>query len=127
MRTTVNVEGLMRQPAFSHATVAGDQIYVSGALGTRAGSAELVAGGTGPQTTQALRNIEQILAACDATLDDVVKVDVFLVDMATAGEMNEAYVSMFGENPPARITVGCSALALGGAVEIDCVAHRPRA
>ena len=36
-------------------------------------------------------------------------------------EMNEAYMSVFGDDPPARITVGCSALALGAGVEIDCV------
>ncbi len=127
MRRTVNVPGLWRLPAFPHAAVAGDHVYVSGALGTVGESGELAAGGTGPETLQALRNIERILAACDATLDDVVKVSVFLADMATGPEMSEAYLSVFTGDLPARITVGGIALALGAAVEIDCIAHRTTA
>jgi 2-iminobutanoate/2-iminopropanoate deaminase len=124
MRRTVNVDGLWRLPAFPHATIAGDHVYVSGALGTVGESGELAAGGTAPETVQALRNIERILAACGATLDDVVKVGVFLADMTTGQQMNEAYLSVFPRDPPARITVGGVALALGAAVEIDCIAHR---
>jgi 2-iminobutanoate/2-iminopropanoate deaminase len=123
-RTTVNVEGVGRLPAFSQAVIAGDQIYVAGTLGTD--GEELMPGGVGPETTQILKNIEQILAGCGATLDDVVKCGVFLTDMGTFGEMNDAYVAVFGlDNPPARITVGCSGLAIGAGVEIDCIAYRP--
>jgi 2-iminobutanoate/2-iminopropanoate deaminase len=122
---TVNADGIPRLPAFSHATVAGDHVYVAGTLGTRDGTLELVSGGTGPQTAQTLRNIERILAACGVTLADAVKVNVFLTDMSTFGAMNEAYVGVFGNDPPARITVGCSELALGAAVEIDCIAYKP--
>ena len=120
----INVEGLGRLPAFSHATVVGDLIFVSGTLGTRGASFELVEGGTGPQTTQALENINVILAASGATLQDIVKVNVYLTDMAAFGKMNTAYLRFFPQDPAARITVGCSALALGAAVEIDCIARR---
>ncbi len=123
----INVPGVGRLPAFSHATVAGDTIYVSGTLGTKPRSAELVEGGTGPQTAQTLENIKAILAAAGATLDDVVKMNVFLTNMDTFGAMNAAYLTFFEGDPPARITVGCTALALGAAVEIDCIARNPRA
>ncbi|HEU5013324.1 MAG TPA: RidA family protein [Roseiflexaceae bacterium] len=123
----INVPGLAQLPAFCHATVAGDFIYISGTLGTRPQSMELVAGGTGAETTQALRNIAQILQACGATLTDLVKVDVFLADIATFDDMNAAYLAVIGSNPPARITVGRAALALGAAVEIDAIAYRPQA
>jgi 2-iminobutanoate/2-iminopropanoate deaminase len=123
----VNVEGLIRLPAFCHAVIAGDFIYVSGTLGTQPGTRELVEGGTGPQTTQTMRNIETILQACGAALADVVKVNVFLADIATFGEMNTAYLEVIGADPPARITVGRADLALGAAVEIDCVAYKPQA
>jgi 2-iminobutanoate/2-iminopropanoate deaminase len=123
----VNVEGVARLPAFSHAVVSGDQIYVAGTLGAADGDLALVDGGVREQTAQALRLIERILAECGATLDDVVKVNVYLTDMDSFGEMNDAYTTVFGDDPPARITVGCSALALGAAVEIDCVALRPQA
>ena len=121
---TVVVEGLGRLPQFSHATVAGALIFVSGTLGTQDGSFELAPGGTGPETTQTLRNIEKILQAAGAELSDVVKVSVYLADMQTFAEMNEAYSAFFPDDPPARITVGGAELALGAAVEIECIARR---
>lgn len=121
VKRRVNVGGVPRLPAFSHAVQVGDHIYVAGTLGTDA-DLNLVDGGVRAQTLQALAYIERILQECGASLDDVVKVNVFLTDMGTFEEMNEAYVSVFGERVPARITVGCSALALGAGVEIDCVA-----
>lgn len=120
----VNASGLARLPAFSHAVVAGDFIFVSGTLGTKPGTFELVDGGTGPETMQALRNIEAILQECGASLADVVKVNVFLTDIQTFREMNEAYLGVIGSDPPARITVGRSAFALDAAVEIDAVAYK---
>ncbi len=122
----VNVEGLARLPAFSHAVVAGDFIYVSGTLGAKPNSMELVEGGTGPETTQTMRHIETILKACGASLNDVVKVSIFLADMDTFVDMNEAYLKVMGSDPPARITVGRADLALGAAVEIECIAYKRR-
>ncbi len=121
----INADGLGRLPAFSHASVVGDTIYVSGTLGTKADSFELVDGGMAAETTQTLRNIERILAAAGAGFDDVAKVNVFVTDMSRFAEMNRAYLEFFPGDPPARITVGCSALALGALVEIDCIAQRP--
>lgn len=121
----VNVDGLGRLPAFSHATVAGDQVFVAGQLGTVPGTMT-VSGGVGEQTAQALRNVEAILAACGCTFADVAKVNVYLTDMATFDEMNDAYLAVVGDDPPARITIGCAGLALGASVEIDCVAFRSR-
>ena len=120
---SIVVDGLGRLPQFSHATVAGELIFVSGTLGTLDKAFELAPGGTGPQTTQTLRNIESILKASGATLRDVVKVSVYLADMGTFQEMNKAYSDFFQDDPPARITVGGAELALGAAVEIECVAR----
>ena len=121
----VNVQELGKLRAFSHATKAGGFIFVAGTLGTKPGSFELVAGGAKAETRQTLENIRTILRAAGADLADVVKVNVFVTDMARFGEMNEAYLEFFPNEPPARITVGCSALALGAFVEIDCVAFKP--
>jgi 2-iminobutanoate/2-iminopropanoate deaminase len=121
----INVAGVARLPAFCHATVAGNQVFVSGMLGARPGALELVPGGIAAETTQTLRNIETILAACGCGLADVAKVNVYLTDMAAFAAMNEAYLAVFGAEPPARITVGCTGLALGALVEMDCVAFRP--
>lgn len=121
----VTVPGLAKLPAFCHAVIAGDFIYVSGTLGALPNSMTLIDGGTGPETTQTMRNIAAILQACGATLADVVKVNVFLADMSTFAAMNAAYLAIMGDDPPARITVGRAELALGAAVEIDCVAYKP--
>ena len=122
----VTITELARLPAFCHAVIAGDFIFVSGTLGTKPGSMDLVEGGTKPQTTQTMQNISRILQECGATLSDLVKVNVFLADMRTFPEMNEAYLQVMGGDPPARITVGRAELALGAAVEIDAVAYKPQ-
>lgn len=118
----INVDGLARLPAFCHAVMAGETIYVSGCLGTAPNSMELVPGGTGPQTTQTMANIATILDDVGSSPELIVKVNVYLADMSTFAEMNAAYLEVFGDAPPARITVGGVDLALGGAVEIDCIA-----
>jgi 2-iminobutanoate/2-iminopropanoate deaminase len=110
---TVNVPGVVRLPAFSHAAIVGQQVLVSGMLGAQSDRLELVDGGVAAQTVQALRNIEVILRECGCELRDVAKVNVYLTDMTAFSEMNDAYAGVFGDDPPARITVGCAELALG--------------
>ncbi len=122
----INIPTLGRLPAFCHAVVAGDFIYVSGTLGTVGEALTVVPGGTGPETTQTLRNIEVILAGCGATFADLVKVNVCLADIGTFAEMNAAYLAILGSDPPARITVGGADLALGANVEIDAIAYKPK-
>ncbi len=124
--TRTNVPGLVRLPAFCHATRVGNLIFVSGTLGTIDEKGTLAPGGTGPETEQTLRNIERILEANGAGLADVAKVNVFLSDLSTFGEMNEAYIGVMGEGSAARITVGGVDLALSAAVEIDCIAEAPQ-
>lgn len=119
-------EGPARLPSFSHAVAAGDYVHVAGTLGTVGETMELAEGGVGPQTTQTLRNIGLILETVGLGFDDVVKMNVYLADMTDFEAMNQAYMAAIGDSPPARITVGGVALALGAAVEIDCVAFRGR-
>lgn len=121
----INVAGVAGLPAFCHATVVGNQVFVSGTLGATPDALEVVPGGITAQTTQTLRSLETVLAACGCGLADVAKVNVYLTDMADFDAMNEAYLAAFGADPPARITIGCAGLALGALVEMDCVAFRP--
>jgi enamine deaminase RidA (YjgF/YER057c/UK114 family) len=113
-------------PVFAHAAIAGDQIYVSGMLGLTDDFQGVVEGGIGPETKQAFRHTEKILAACDATLADIVKVSAFLPDLGEWQDMNAAYLEIFGELTPARIAIGCGDLLLGARVEFDCIAYKPR-
>lgn len=120
----VVVDGLPRLPQFCHATVAAGWVFVSGTLGVKPGTFDLVDGGMGPQTMQTMVHVRTILESVGSSLDDVVKVSVFVDDMSRFAEMNEAYETFFaGVTPPARITVGKVGLALGAAVEIECIAY----
>ncbi len=122
----VVLEEVGRLPAFSHATVTRDLIFVSGMLGTNPGSTEIVEGGARAQTAQALRNIASILRSEGAGPRDIAKCTVFLADMADYAAMNEAYIPFFEGSPPARSTIAAAGLALGAALEIECIAQRPR-
>lgn len=77
------------------------------------------------ETRQVLTNIRTILAACGATLADVVKCSVFLKDGSEFKAMNEVYTEFFGANRPARTTVVCE-FVNPMRVEIDCVAYKPK-
>jgi 2-iminobutanoate/2-iminopropanoate deaminase len=96
---------------------AGDWLIVSGQLGMRDGT--IVDGGVAAQTTQALANMRALLEGEGASLFAVAKTMVFLTDMATFPEMNEAYVAAFGGHRPARSSIGVAALPAGGSVEVE--------
>ena len=123
---TYRVDGLPDWAPFSSVARAGDLLFVSGHLGRRPGTTDLVPGGAGPQTTQTLANIETSLALAGADLDDLVSCTIYLADMADYEAMNVAYAAALGDHRPARATAGVEALALGAAVEIECVARAPR-
>jgi len=106
---------------YSPIVKAGDWLICSGQLGLVNGA---LVDGVAAQTAQALRNVEALLAGQAASLTDVVKTLVFLVDMADFQEMNQIYADAFGDHRPARSTVAVAALPMGGRVEIEVWAHR---
>ena len=106
----------------SAAVKAGGFVFVGGSIGNVFGKLELVEGGIAAETKQALHNMEKALVAAGCSLDKVIKCNIFLVDMADFGEMNEVYGNFFGSHKPTRATVAVKELGLGGHVEIECVA-----
>lgn len=110
---------------YSQAVIAGDFIYVAGQGPTDPATGKKVEGGVAAETEQVLKNVQAILEAAGASLADVVKTNVYLMDRADFRAMNEVYQRFFPAEPPARTTV--QALPpVDIAVEIDCVAYRPR-
>lgn len=109
---------------FSEAVRVGDMLYLSGQLGTDS-TGRLVQGGVGPETRQALTNIAAVLARHGARLDDVVKCTAMLADIEDWAAMNEVYVTFFGSHKPARSAFGTTGLALGGRLELECMAVLP--
>ncbi len=109
---------------FSSAVVVGDTIYLSGEIGRAPGTTQVVEGGAGAQTHQIFANYKATLERLGSGLDDIVKCTVFLEDMNEYAAMNEAYAAAFPGDKPARSTMGVDGLALGAAVEIECLAVR---
>jgi 2-iminobutanoate/2-iminopropanoate deaminase len=89
------------------------------------GGAALVPGGTVPELRQALQNMAELLAVEGATLDDVCKTTVFLVDMGDFASVNEVWVEYFTENRPTRSAVAVAALPIGARIEVEAWAYAP--
>ena len=106
---------------FSAAVRVGNMLYLSGQMGTTE-SLRLVPGGIEAETRQTLANMKAILERHGSSLDHVVKCTVMMADMAEWPAMNAVYVQHFPLHLPARSAFGASSLALGGRVEIECIA-----
>ncbi len=109
---------------FSEAVAIGDLLFVSGQIGNRPGELKLVEGGVQAETRQAMQNIISILEKYGSGVDRIVKCTIFLGNMDEWGEMNIAYIEALGDHRPARSAFGANGLALGGSVEIECIAAR---
>ena len=83
---------------------------------------KLIAGGVAEQTAQCLAYVKAIVESVDHAVEDIVKVNVYLADIADLAAMNEAYAAFFGDHKPARKVVGCGELPFGARVMIDAIA-----
>ena len=112
---------------YSHAASSGEQglLHLSGQTPIDPATGRLVDGDVSTQARQVFTNLQAVLAAAGRTLDDVVKVNVYLVDMADFSAVNEVYATVFAEPYPARTTVAVAGLPLGARVEIELVAGHP--
>lgn len=108
---------------YSQAIRAGDTVFVSGQIALDPATGDLIEDvSIQAQARRSLENIAAILGAAGASMDDVVKVTVYLADMSDFKEVNGVYGEFFGASPPARATVAVRGLPLGVAVEMDCIA-----
>ena len=106
---------------FSDAVRTGNLLFLSGQVGIRDGK---IVDGIEEQTRATLENIRAVLDCAGATLEDVVKVTVFVTDMSHWPAMNDVYREFFPADFPARSAFGVTALALPELlVEIECVAE----
>jgi len=121
------VIGTSRAPAaigpYSQAVRVEEWVFVSGQIPMHPGTGEVVVGGIEEQTRQTLENLKRVLQAGGASLRDVVKTTVYLIDLADFASVNQIYGSYFENDPPARATVQVAALPKGVLVEVDAIAH----
>jgi 2-iminobutanoate/2-iminopropanoate deaminase len=106
---------------YQHAVVSNGLVFCSGQVPIDPTTGKLVEGSIGDQTKQCLENLSVVAAAAGARLSDAVRMGIYVTDMATFKDVNEAYGTYFETDPPARSTVGVVALPLGAQVEIDAV------
>jgi 2-iminobutanoate/2-iminopropanoate deaminase len=111
---------------YSPGVQAGSFVFVSGQIGLDE-SGKIVSGGAAAETRQSLENVKQILATAQASLEDVVMVNIYLIDFeGDYAAMNEVYTQYFPGTPPARATVEVRKLALGSRVEVTAIAMLDR-
>jgi 2-iminobutanoate/2-iminopropanoate deaminase len=120
----IRAEGLSEPIShYSDAVRAGDLVFVSGQASVDRQGKLVGAGDVVAQTRQVLDNMRLALAAAGATLDDVVKVTVYLADCADRPKVNEVRKAYFGNNRPASTLIGISDWAIPGMlIEIDAIA-----
>ena len=101
-RTAFTSAGAVSVGPYSHAVEAGDFLYLSGQTPLDAATGKLVLGGIAAQAEQCFKNLFGVLASAGLTPDDVVKANVFLVDMSDFPAMNAVYERQFAKPFPAR-------------------------
>jgi 2-iminobutanoate/2-iminopropanoate deaminase len=108
---------------YSQAIAHGGLVWCSGQIALDPVTGAMVgAGDVRAEATQALKNLAAVLAEAGTSFDRVVKVTIFLMDMADFAVVNEVYAAAIGDARPARATVQVAGLPRGARVEIDCVA-----
>jgi reactive intermediate/imine deaminase len=106
---------------YSQATRVGNTVWVSGQIPMDPATKELIKGDMEAQVRRVFENIKAIVVAAGAGMDDVVKVSVFLVDLAHFAVVNKVMAEYFREPYPARAAIGVASLPRGAQVEAECI------
>lgn len=106
---------------YSQAVRAGNTVYLSGQIPLDPKSGELVAGDFALETRRVFENLKAVAETAGDGFKDVVRVTIYLTDLANFPKVNEVMAEYFQEPYPARATVGVAALPRGARVEIDAI------
>src|SRR5919107_4409431 len=125
-RETVTAVGAPKAAGpYSHAVRGGGLIFLSGQTPVDPDTGALVEGDIGAKTKRCLDNLAVVAAAAGASLADAVRCGIYVTDISTFQQVNEAYGAYFEGEPPARTTIGVASLPLGADVEIDAILAVP--
>ncbi len=111
---------------YSQAVRAGNEVWLSGQIPLDPNTMELVSEDFATQTEQVFRNLAAVCQAAGGSLNDVVKLNIYLVDLAHFAQVNEIMARHFDAPYPARAAIGVAALPKGAQVEMDGVMYLPR-
>ena len=110
---------------YSQAIRVGDTLWMSGQIALDPATMQIVDGGIEAQAHRVFRNMRAVADAAGATLDDIVKLTIYMVDLAEFGKVNEIMATYFSQPYPARSTVQVAALPRGVSVEVELIAKLP--
>jgi reactive intermediate/imine deaminase len=106
---------------YSQAVKAGNTVYLSGQIPLDPATMQLVSGDIDAEIRRVFDNLKAVAEAAGGTLNDAVKVNVFLTDLAHFARVNEIMATYIQQPYPARAAVGVVALPRGARVEVECV------
>ncbi|MAL99033.1 RidA family protein [Hydrocarboniclastica marina] len=106
---------------YSQAVKAGDTVYLSGQIPLDPETMELAQGDIKEHIQQVFKNLSAVCEASGGTLQDIVKLNIYLTDLGNFALVNELMAINFQEPYPARAAIGVAALPKGAAVEMDAV------
>lgn len=112
---------------FSESVRVENLLFLSGQIGVKPGTMELVEGGIEAEARQTMENIRAALERHELGLENLVKCTVMLADISEWPAFNEVYRTFFEDRYPARSAFATSGLALGARVEVECLAAVPGA
>ena len=107
--------------AYSQAVKVGNTVYLSGQIPLDAATMTLVEGPMDAQIRRVFDNLSAVAEAADGSLNDIVKLNVFLTDLSHFALVNEIMTGYFNDPFPARAVIGVASLPRGASVEIDAV------
>lgn len=107
---------------YSQAVRCGNTVYLAGQIGLDPATMEMVAG-IEPQIRRVLENLKAVSAAAGGSLNDIVKVTVYLTDLGNFARVNEIMAMFFAVPYPARAAVGVASLPRDALVEMDAIMH----
>jgi 2-iminobutanoate/2-iminopropanoate deaminase len=110
---------------YSHAVRSGGLLFCSGQVPIDPGTGSIVEGSIGEQARQCLENLTTVCAAAGVKLSDAVRMSIYVTDISTFAQVNEAYGAYFDADPPARTTIGVAALPGGAQIEMDAIVALP--
>ncbi len=107
---------------YSQAVRFNDLLFISGQIPIEPKSGAILTGDIKEQTIQILENLNSILTAGESSLNNVLRVTIFLTNLEDYAAVNEVYTQFFEESQPARSTVQVSRLPMDAQIEIDAIA-----
>ena len=106
---------------YSQAIRAGNTVYLSGQTPLDPATGEMVEGNISAQARRVFDNLQAVCAAAGGSFSDVVRVGIYLTDLANFSAVNAVMKAYFRESYPARSTIGVRALPRDADVEIDAI------